>query len=96
MPHNTKELDKGQLDFMWSFLMMGSQKSNIPVLKEYCEMLRQAMIQKTAGQRKDDPSCYVDFQDVGTIVNCIVIEAMTLYLSGDLEKLEKEVENDTL
>lgn len=28
-------LDMGQLDMMWQFLMMGKQKSNIPVLKKY-------------------------------------------------------------
>lgn len=84
-----QELDAGQLGLMWSFLMLGKQKSNIPVLKQFCDQLRQAMIQKTAGQRKDDPGHYVDFRDLGTIVNNIVIETMCLYLSGDLDRLEK-------
>ena len=83
-----RELDAGQLDFMWSMLMIGKQKSNIPALKSFCDQLRKAMIQKTAGQRKDDPVNYVDFADLGTIINNIVIEAMCLYLSGDLDKLE--------
>lgn len=86
--HTVKNLDAGQLDFMWQFLQMGHQKSDIPTLKEHLDLLRQAMIQKTAGQRRDDPKSYVPLEDVGTIVNCIVIETMCLYLSGDLDKLE--------
>lgn len=86
--HSVGALDAGQLDLMWSFLMMGHQKPNIPVLKENCDLLRQLMIQKTAGQRKDDPKHYVKIEDLGTICNCIVIEAMCLYLSGALDKLE--------
>jgi hypothetical protein len=87
-----KALDEGQLDLMWQFLQMGRQKSDIPALKEHLDQLRQAMIQKTAGQRRDDPKSYVPLEDVGTIVNCIVIETMCLYLSGDLDKLEALVE----
>ena len=89
MKTTIKALDEGQLDFMWNFLRAGMVKSNIPALKEYCDQLRQAMIQKTAGQRNDDPKYQVDFDDIGTIINCIVIEAMALYLSGDLEKIEE-------
>ena len=83
-------LDMGQLDAMWNMLRMGYQRANIPALKEHCDLLRQAMVQKTAGQRKDDPTSYVPFEDVGTICNCIIIEAMCLYLSGELDRLEKE------
>ena len=92
--HTIKELDAGQLDMMWQFIMMGGQKSNIPALKENCDLLRQLMIQKTAGQRKDDPNNYVSFDDFGTICNCIVMEAMCLYLSGDLDKLEGDESNE--
>lgn len=84
-----KDLDAGQLDLMWSFLMMGGQESNIEALEENLDLLRQVMIQKTAGQRKDDPKYYVGFDDIGTICNIIVCEAMALYLSGDLEKLKE-------
>jgi len=83
--HTVKELDAGQLDLMWHFLQMGYQKSNIPALKEHCDLLRQALIQKNAGQRDDRN--YVDFKDIGTIINCIVIETMCLYLSGDLDRI---------
>lgn len=90
MKHNIEELDRGQLDFMWNFLRFDcGQKSNIPALKEHLDMLRQAMIQKTGGQEKYKDSHDVDFNDLGTIINCIVIETMQLYLSGDLDKLEK-------
>ena len=88
----TKRLDEGQLDLMWNFLKMGSQRPNVPALMELCDQLRQAMIQKTAGQRKDDPKEIISFDDIGTIINCIVIETMALYLSGALEKLTEEDE----
>lgn len=74
-------------DMMWSFLLMGDQKSNIPALKEHLETLRNAMLQKTAGQRANKPKD-VDFDDIPALCNCIVMEAMALYLSGDLDKLE--------
>lgn len=83
---NTRRLDEGQFDLMWSFLQMGKQQANVPALKELCDQLRQAMIQKTAGQR-DDPNFYTKFEDLGTIINSIVIETMCLYLSGKLDKL---------
>ena len=88
MKHNVKELDDGQLEMMWNFLRMGYQKANIPALKEHCEQLRQAMVQKTGGRRENEPEGYVYIEDVGTIVNCVVIETMCLYLSGALDKIE--------
>lgn len=90
MKPTVEALDRGQLNIMWSFLQMGHQRANIPALKDLCDQLRQAMIQKTAGQRSDDPKSYVPFEDVGTIVNSIVIETMCLYLSGELDRLETE------
>lgn len=74
-------------DTMWAFLQMGGQKPDNPGLKEHCETLRQMMMQKTAGQRKDKPKD-VDFADLDMLCNFIVIEAMCLYLSGDLDRLE--------
>lgn len=75
------------LTTMWSFLQMGGQKSNVPALKECCETLQKAMTQKTAGQRKNKPSD-VNWDELDAVINGIVIEAMALYLSGDLEKME--------
>lgn len=43
------------LDTMWSFMQMGGLKANYPALKEACMELRQMLMQKTAGQRKDSP-----------------------------------------
>ena len=88
MRRTIKELDAGQLGLMWQFLQAGMVKSNIPVLKENCNLLRQAMIQKDAGQEEYGAKGNVNFNDLGTIINCIVIEAMCLYLSGDLDKIE--------
>lgn len=78
-------LDMGQLELMWNYLKMGEQKANKPALRELCEWLRQAMIQKTAGQRKDDHKEVVDFNDLPTVINAMVIETMALYLSGGLK-----------
>lgn len=83
-----EELDKGQLDLMWNFLKMGNGTPNIKALKEHLDMLRQMMIQKTAGQTAYKKSYEISLEDFGTIVNCIVIETMQLYLSGSLDKLE--------
>lgn len=81
---NVKRLDAGQFELMWTFLQHGMVKPNIPALKENLDALRQAMIQKTAGQR-DDPDFYTKFEEIGTIINNIVIETMALYLSGGLD-----------
>lgn len=80
-----------QFDMMWQFLQFGGQKSNIPVLKENCEILRKMMMQKTAGQRDNKD---VSFDDLETIINFIVIETMCLYLSGDLDKISTESEEE--
>lgn len=87
MPNKDRMRPDG-FDMMWSFLLMGGQKSNVPALKEHCAALQQAMLQKTGGQEKYKKAVDVDFDDVSTLINCIVIEAMALYLSGDLDKLE--------
>ena len=88
MKPTLKALDDGQLKLMWNFLRMGHQKPNIPALKENLEAIRQAMIQKTGGNRPDDPHYYTNHDDIGTHINCVVIEAMCLYLSGQLDLME--------
>lgn len=93
--HSVRDLDEGQLEMMWNFLRMGCQyKPNVPVLKEHLEAIRQAMVQKTGGNRETDPAYYTDHDDVGTHINCVVVEAMCLYLSGYLDKLEGMTKND--
>lgn len=78
------------LDTMWAFLQMGGQKADIPALKEYCGIFRRMMIQKTAGQRNDKSD--ISFAQLDTICNAIGIEAMSLYLSGELDRLEAAYE----
>lgn len=72
------------LDTMWSFMQMGGLKSNYPALKEACMELRQMMMQKTAGQRKDRPHD-IPFDNLERVKATIIVEAMALVLSGDLE-----------
>lgn len=92
----TKELDEGQLEYMWNFLKMGGgMKPNIGELKHFLDLLRQAMIQKSAGQEGYSKSGDTDFKDLGTIINVIVIETMALYLSGGLDKIEEALEKDS-
>lgn len=94
MAKNTiEELDRGQLELMWNFLKMGNGKPNIAALKENLDALRQLMIQKTGGQEPYRKSHEIPKDDLGTIINCIVIETMQLYLSGGLDKLEEEFNN---
>ena len=77
------------LDTMFAMLMMGKQKSNIPVLKEHLDKLRRLLTQKTAGQQPYAKSSDVDFAEIWTVCNVIVIETMCLYLSGDLDRIEE-------
>lgn len=86
--HSIKELDAGQLDLMWNFLKMGNGKPDPQNIKEHCDMLRQAMIQKTGGQGRNGNINDIPLEDVGTIVNCIVIEAMQIHLAGGFDILE--------
>lgn len=90
MKYNTEELDAGQFDLMWNMIRFGYQGApHIGTLKSYCDQLRQAMIQKSSGMSKKDPKHYVRFDEIGTIINIIVVETMCLYLSGALDKLEE-------
>ena len=85
-------IDKDQFDLMWQFLQFKQQESNPEMLALLCENLRCMMMQKTGGQepykKKDD----VPFDDLSTIMCGIIIEAMSLYLSGDLARLYKPYE----
>ncbi len=73
-------------DTMWAFLMTYGQKANIPALKEACYDLIQLMTQKTAGQRANKPQD-ISFDDLDMIKETIIIEAVALVLSGELDKL---------
>ena len=98
MKSTLENLDAGQLDLMWSMLQIGGIKASdhdVDKLIEYADKIRQAMIQKTAGQRSDDPRGYVCFEDLGTYINLMVIEVLTLRIGGRLELMyERKGKND--
>ena len=93
-----KNLDAGQLDLMWSMLQLGgieADNHDVDDLIEYADKIRQALIQKTAGQRSNDPNGYVSFEDIGTYINLLVIEVLTLRVGGRLERMyDKEEKTD--
>lgn len=80
-----KNLDSGQLEVMWSMLKIGrlkASKNDVQALIESTDYIRQALIQKTAGQRSDDPNGYVDFDDMQTHINILVCACLSLRASG--------------
>jgi hypothetical protein len=97
MPKATlKNLDSGQLEMMWSMLKLGglkASKNDVQALIDSTDFIRQALIQKTAGQRSDDPNGYVDFDDLQTHINIIVCACLSLRASGVMGKL-MEVSED--
>ena len=72
-------------DAMWHFLMTKGQKANIPVLKEYVYKLIAMTTQKTAGQKKG-----ISWSELDMVLMSIVIEAIALVQSGELDKIEEE------
>lgn len=92
-----KNLDEGQLGLMWNFLQFRKEpltKDDVRIVKDTLDKIRQAMIQKTAGQRSDDPKHYTLFEDLGTHINILVCQVMTLYLHGGLDELENLLPDD--
>lgn len=91
---------KGQLEFMWNFLQFRKNQKpeifEIEQLEKMLDQLRVAMFQKSAGQpeRETKTSGYVDFDDVHTIINCIVIEVMSIYLEGGFDLLKEALKGD--
>lgn len=91
-----KNLDSGQLEMMWSMLKLGGLKASVhdvQALINSTDYIRQALIQKTAGQRKDDHEGYVDFDDLQTHINILVCACLSLRSSGVIEKLMEAVED---
>lgn len=86
-------LENDMIDHMWSFLQIGGLKSDYPALKEACMELRQMMLQKTSGQRKDRPND-IPFDNLERVKATIIVEAMALVLSGDFEKLQPSSEDE--
>jgi hypothetical protein len=79
---------------MWKFLMDKGQKSNIPALKEYVYDLIGMTTQKTAGQIKYAAKNDIDWDKLDMTIMSIVIEAVSLVLSGDLDCIEPEKEKE--
>lgn len=78
---------------MWSMYMMGEhQKPNIPMLKELVHELIHMSTQKTAGQRKRYVKSDIDFSNLNRVIMGICCEATTLVLSGKLDDLEIQLE----
>ena len=91
-----KNLDSGQLEMMWSMLKLGGLKvrtHDVQALINSTDYIRQALIQKTGGQRSDDPNGYVDFDDLQTHINIIVCACLSLRASGVMEKLMEVIED---
>ena len=63
-------------DVMWTFLMDGGQKENIPALKEYVYDLIKATTQKDAGQRGNKDN--IDFNHVDMIMFSILYRSKVL------------------
>ena len=84
MSMDRKKVNEDAIDAMWAFLRLGGQKANIQALRENCEAMRRMLVQKTAGQRAEK-------KEIDGVKNGIVIEALALYLSGALDKLEREM-----
>lgn len=95
MNTDLKNLDNGQLDMMWNFLKLSRKntctKQDVRLLKEYLDKIRQAMIQKTANQDGKKHKNYVDFEDLWTYINLVVIQSMELYIHGGLDILEEQL-----
>lgn len=93
-----KNLDSGQLDMMWNFLRLNPRntcvKSDVRELKNFLDKIRQALIQKNAGQRKNNPSEYINYDDLGTYINNAIISALWLYINGGLDVLENQLEEN--
>lgn len=99
MPTWIDKLDGGQLDLMWNFLRFkgdGVKLNEVEALEKHLNELRTAMIQKTGGQEKYSSKTEeaVNIDDLGTIINCIVIETMSIYLGGGFEMLKKLIEGE--
>lgn len=77
-------------DTMWTFLMDGGQRANVPALKGYVYDLIQMTTQKTAGQRRTVKHD-IDWEgELDMTLWSIICEATALVLSGELDRLEAD------
>lgn len=92
---SVKNLDAGQLDFMWNFLRFKGKDLSIhdvKGIKNNLDCIRQIMIQKTGGQEQYKKSFEIDINDLGTYINTVIIQVMSIYLCGGFDILEKYCE----
>ena len=92
MKYTIEKLDAGQLDIMWSMLQLGKLEAtdqDVDNLIQTADVVRQMLIQKIGGQRKDDPKEYVNLADLGTYINLMVLDVLVLRISGRLEKMKE-------
>jgi hypothetical protein len=91
------KLNGGQLDVMWQFLQFHGDKptvKEIEALEENLDLLRVMMVQKNGGQEGQNTKTKggVDFADMETVLNNIIIETMWLYLGGGLKMLKEVIQ----
>lgn len=84
MNKEREKVKRDSFNMMFGFMEMGKCQSNVPLLKENCELLKRAMLQKTAGQKKG-----TDWNNLEMIMNTIIIETLILYNNGDLDKIKE-------
>ncbi len=95
MNYTLTELDAGQLDTMFDMIRLrrnnSCTKKDVQILKEGLDVIRQMMIQKTGGYRKNDPKNYYPLHTMSTALINAVMYAMALYIYGGLDVLEAEL-----
>ena len=67
----------------------GRPKGQLSRIKKACMEMRQMIMQKTAGQRKDRPKD-IPWENWERVKVTIICEAMALVLSGEYEPKEEE------
>ena len=83
---------------MWQFLQFHGDKptvKEVEALEENLDNLRVMMVQKNGGQkgRSTKTEGAVDFADMETVLNNIVIETMWIYLGGGFKMLKEVLKN---
>lgn len=97
MPTWISKLNNGQLDMMWNFLRFRPGRpsvEDVETLEKHLDDLRVMMIQKADGKREGKTKGALDFDDMGTTLNCIIIEIMGIYLDGGLRMLKVVLEDE--
>lgn len=80
---------------VWAMLQPGAHhKPNVKALKQAVNDLCHLTMQKTAGQKKYAKAVDLSFDDLDGIKWTILIEAVILVLSGKLDGMEDESEDE--